>query len=650
MAVPYQITPINSTSGLFFKSLGIAKISNNKYSLLIFNNISNLENQEELISRYYTKSLGLCTTSARSNYHTNHCTEQLKILQTKLMKFRKNLDILTNHSRNKRGILNGVSYPIKWLFGIPDSDDAQFYSNSITELMSDQRQTHTLMQQQIHVITDTIRNFNQSVQSLRDNENSLNENILKFNKFSRDVTDHVVYDDIEIEILDHLLLLIELLNESLEISEQYLLSITLLRHGIIDYTIIEPKILMEELNLISQKFNLPLPLTFVNIEIYYQLIKIKAFFQDKILVIKLEIPIVNMVNDFEIFKVIPLPTPHTTNPQVLTYIEPSFPFILFSKSRTQFAMLKTLEKCKEYSALQWLCQSISTMKRRDQNSCELILFSQATKKIPSSCKIRTIQADIEVFQNTNPNEWIYVLSKPTDIAILCHSNEDYETTISKIGIITLSPNCKAYTDLTSLEPTATFSNYTVNIKIPVTDITMDDCCIKKGNNRTLESLQMKAVKLSNIDLNELNYAQHRLTQFDEILQEQLNKPFIIKYQNWFTSAIFFISSIVALLLGYKLLKWLNIIKILSKLLCFRKPSNPNNTNSCTNLFNQCLITTRDSSNVVNYQSNDNPINIPMELVTAPPPYNIGPRRSMRLSSETSTKSRKPLKEATFNME
>lgn len=652
-ALPYQIRPINTTSGFFYKSLGLSKISNNKYNLLVFHNLSILENQEEIISNYFSKSLGLCASTTRFNYHTSHCNEQLKIIELKLTQLKNNLDLLSQHSRHKRGILNGVSYPIKWLFGIPDSDDAQFYTNSIDELISDQRQTQTLMQQQIHVISDTISNFNNSVRSLKINEENLNANIVKFNKFSTDVTNQVLADEIEIEILDHMLSLIELTDESLSLSEKLLLSISLLRNGIITYHVIEPKVLINELNLVSQKFNLPLSISYPNLEIFYKLIKVKAFFQEKNLVIKIEVPVVNIVQDFELFQIIPLPTPHINNSQVLSYIEPNYPYILFSKTRTQFSMLKSLTKCKQYIPKEWLCEDISTFQKKNQNYCEVSLF-MTTNQIPSSCKTRTIKADVELFQNINPNEWIYIVSKPTDLVILCYNNEDHETSINHMGIITLDSSCKAYTDITSIEPMTVLQNSTTHVKIPVTDITMDDCCYKKGKNTTLEALHMSPIKLSNIDLTELNYAQHRLTQFDEILQQQLNKPFIIRYQNWFTSVIIFIGSFIGLFLLYKIMKIFNLFKFLSKLLCSRKSKSE--SSSCTNLFHQCLITTRDSSNVVNYQPRDNRMELasiphmPPELVTAPPSYNNVPRRSSRLSSEKSTKTKHLQSEAYFNIE
>lgn len=97
---------------------------------------------------------------------------------------------LTSH-RQKRGIFNGASSGLKWLIGTPDSDDAESYSKSNDALMHNDRDTQLIMKQQIHVMSDTIDNFNKSSQSLKLNEERLNNNIIAFNKFVQNATDSI---------------------------------------------------------------------------------------------------------------------------------------------------------------------------------------------------------------------------------------------------------------------------------------------------------------------------------------------------------------------------------------------------------------------------------------------------------------------------
>ena len=54
--------------------------------------------------------------------------------------------------------LNGASDALKGLFGVPDSDDADYPSNSTKMLLKNNHDTQMLMTQQINVISDAIIN------------------------------------------------------------------------------------------------------------------------------------------------------------------------------------------------------------------------------------------------------------------------------------------------------------------------------------------------------------------------------------------------------------------------------------------------------------------------------------------------------------
>lgn len=582
----YKIESIKTSSGLFYKHLGIAKTSNQKYSLLIYYNLTLLDDQLDLINSQYTKAITLCHLMDDENYSVFYCKNQIQELHNTINQIKNKLTILQNHTRQKRGIINGVSTGLKWLFGTPDADDAIFYSDSIKSLIDDQRQTHTLMQQQVRIISSTIQNFNNSLTNLQNNENTLNNNIQLFNNYSKTTTNLIQRERTEISVIEHITLLSNIANEMLLQIEKYLLDLTLIRHGIIDYNTVNPKTLYDELKLISFKYSLPIPLDMQTIEIYYKIIDVKAFLQENNLIIKLGVPITSL-NDYDLFQVYPLPTPHQNNSYIFSYIQPESPFILFSKPRTQYAMLKTLANCREILENQYLCKSIPTFRKNNENSCEIQLFSKITKEIPKSCQVKTMHADVEIWQNINPTQWLFVTSKPMSLNILCHNTPDHEEEINKMGILTLDSNCKAFTDTNTLETQTILENKTTTIKIPITDITQDDCCVKHQINLTLNSLQLQPIKFAHLDLNEIKFAQHRLQQFDEILQEQLSKPFIIQHSSWFTTAISITTGIIALAIAYNLFKWCGFINLLKKLLCCAKSPRSNQGGPCIKIFNQC---------------------------------------------------------------
>ncbi|KAF2895233.1 hypothetical protein ILUMI_10938 [Ignelater luminosus] len=84
-----------------------------------------------------------------------------------------------NYIRHKCGLLNGIRDGLKFLFGVPDADDAKFYSDSINQLINDRKQMSTLVQQQVRIISSAISNFNHSAVELDKNTATMNDNLRK---------------------------------------------------------------------------------------------------------------------------------------------------------------------------------------------------------------------------------------------------------------------------------------------------------------------------------------------------------------------------------------------------------------------------------------------------------------------------------------
>lgn len=65
---------------------------------------------------------------------------------------------------------------------------------------------------------------------------------------------------------------------------------------------------------------------------------------------------------------------------------------------------------------------------------------KTTTSIPKTCQIKHLHADAEIWHRLSPSEWLYVLSKPTSLNIICKDEDTIEETINKIGILQLERN------------------------------------------------------------------------------------------------------------------------------------------------------------------------------------------------------------------
>lgn len=89
--------------------------------------------------------------------------------------------------------------------------------------------------------------------------------------------------------------------------------------------------------------------------------------------------------------------------------------------------------------------------------------------------------------------------------------------------------------------TSNFTNY-----IPPVDITADNCCMEE--QEFLNNEEMEPIKLTNLNLNELNQAQSKLQQFDEELQRRINQPFFSSHSKWYNVLLGIIATMCLMLL------------------------------------------------------------------------------------------------------
>lgn len=258
-------------------------------------------------------------------------------------------------------------------------------------------------------------------------------------------------------------------------------------------------------------------------------------------------------------------------------------------------MMSNLNNCNEYLPTHWLCHDITVTKRTNHLNCETQLFFNITQKIPETCTTKKLLADIEVWHKIQSNEWLYILSKPTMVNILCRNSDDAEERLQMMGTLHLDSDCKAYTGTTMLEAEAISGSTNVSHKIPPLDITQDDCCVKLRENVTLDHIKLQPIQLNNLNLDELKYAQRKLDDIDEILQQQINQPFLMKHSNWFTTILTTIGTGFSLIILYKVLKWLGFFSLIYRYVCCNQaPTDTNKASPCVQVFTHCFNKPQES--------------------------------------------------------
>lgn len=96
--------------------------------------INNINNQIRTLN---LKSLDLCNIAV-SEHYTFNCKNKLRYINTKITTIKLYYRIIAHQlnitsKRVKRGLFNAIGDGLKWLLGIPDAEDAQYFNDCINE-------------------------------------------------------------------------------------------------------------------------------------------------------------------------------------------------------------------------------------------------------------------------------------------------------------------------------------------------------------------------------------------------------------------------------------------------------------------------------------------------------------------------------------
>lgn len=542
----YHTESIEVKAGIFFHHIGTAKISHDSFTLLSYTNISIYEEKLNLIHNTYQKSEQICKMKQDTFSHEEFlCRERLEWLHNQINTLNEKFDSLshlTSHEtsdltnkRFKRGLFDGVSYAFKWLFGTPDAEDAKYYTEAIESICQQNHESNLLMKHQVHIMSDAISNYNKTAQGLLLNEQKLNDNVNKFNNFARNVTDRVNSLTFTQTKIGHFNLLSQIISELNEELDQIISAILFSKQNTLHPSVITPRHLYYELLKIKINSNFEFPIDNNNIEgihKYLQICQLSVIYSNKNLIYAIKIPLVTK-ELYQLYNLVPLPTKSLNSTSIYSFINPNFPYLLLSTTRTFYGELKDLSTCKWMPPSDYICSRTTVYLVKERPTCEVDLKLRQPKTIPKDCSTKTIKSEMEIWHPLSPNQWLYILTQPVAGTISCENSNSpiVDFSLQGTGIFTLKSKCKCYTLSTLLIASSNMSANYSNFVPSNVDIVNDDCCQKQQEFLKIE--EMDTLKLNNLNLNDLRHVEHKLQQFDDELQRKIDQPFIIHKSKWY---------------------------------------------------------------------------------------------------------------------
>lgn len=341
--------------------------------------------------------------------------------------------------------------------------------------------------------------------------------------------------------------------------------------NIVHPSILSPMQLYQEFISNNIVKNFPIPITIDNAHLILDISEISSYFVGSKLIFVIRIPLAHL-NEYNLYHVYALPTFHNvSNLKSFAMIHPTTKYLSITEDKLTYSVLDDLSECKVLKSDIYLCKLGSVHSSVSNPICETIILSEHVNKIPNSCDYKIVIGDVDIWQKLINNRWIYVQSDISKLTVNCNSDiQDYD--ITGTGILTLPKNCKAYHKLLQFIPSSDIVTQ-IYIPSPTFNIIDDDCC--KRNKFNYSYSHLAPIKLSHINLDQLQYASHKLNQFNDELTKIENQPYHIKYNYYFSIFTTVVSVSVLCFVLYKLYKCL----------CPRR-------NCCVTIYNSCYNTPR----------------------------------------------------------
>lgn len=435
--------------------------------------------------------------------------------------------------RNKRGLINGAGTIWKTITGNLDASDGEYFNECIEKVKRDERELETLMKNQILVTTSVIKSFNATIQKLQLDEETFNNNVNEIQKSIMDLSDDLSFYTAKVSTLD----LCESLMESYAFLESVLNdllnAITFARLKILHSSIITPLDLIDSLQQISKslhKNNLPLPVYSSNLAKYIDIIELEAYQSDSKVVFVLKIPLVEP-DTYTLYHAYPIPI--LDNQTGFHHIiATTKKYIARDDDSMLFVPLQNLEKCKTLGRNQKICPDVLPYPIDSDSICEAQLLKQTVHTLPRTCQTNLLFAKEYNVQEIDYNLWLITVSDPLPVTVKCGGREPYTKIIQVNTLLQLQPDCSSFIGSTRVRAktmvevlqNVTYKNHPVNIPYK--------CCEHLPEKHLLPDV--KPLKLSKIDVDDLNIAQHKLDQYSEELDKIINQPFVSKHMSWFT--------------------------------------------------------------------------------------------------------------------
>lgn len=474
------------------------------------------------------------------------------------------LEMLSTKVREKRslGLLKYVGTVAKYLFGILDEEDKNYFDQKIEKLDTADYDILSLLENQTQIVKSKFLicddNFNHYNDKLKTIEILIkNETLYRKNYFLMELIDRYIID---FEMDAYTLI------DAIIFANSGQLHPRLITHRNI-------KQLTDTIKLTESDYDVPFSDTPTIIEIS-KISKLAIYYNNDKIKYVIDIPLLDK-EIFTLFKHYSLPHP-LKNSSLFTYIFPTKKFSAINSDHDKYISFEEndLNSCIK-TGNKFFCETSPVNTINKDSSCEIKILIHSNINTNNTCDIRLQTFKHPLFQKLlKPNTWLYSVPTNTQLNIIC-KNSVFNEILNGSGILQLEPQCKAKTELISLKTTK------VKNFVQTTQLLER---FSKNNFSLQSSFEMPDLKLTKIleKKNNLNYNTQNLEKSDNLI-EISEKITALKTKNRLEiiennqSLLKNCAMTIAALIITCLFAYIAVKNLKRKYLCcFRMKSNPTN--------------------------------------------------------------------------
>lgn len=393
------IDSLGNGPGILPFNLGTTRIISHYHSFLSYVNLDKIQFQVDSISSK------LSEVRPKLNDKTSFLFEpHINYLATKLSKIYSQLETF-QHSRNKRGLINGLGSIIKSISGNLDQTDAIKYNSAIQTLHENEQKLEVQIEQHVSLSKTWMLQNSELLTNITKNQEQIG-NVL--NSIIKNKDSDFTYFA---HMAQHLLILSDNIDSLFEALHKLEYTLGFIRASSTPHTVVslaEIRNMLDKLRILYLKHEIP----DLELRDYYDIIKLGYFYRDNQIVIVFKMPIA-FPQLYNLYKLSVIPN---KNNQILL---PTLPYIAISGEDSTYMEAE----CPKVNSL-YLCETKTRYKTPDEPNCiqHLILHQE----LLPSCKLTTVILKKEAVEQLDEKHYTMNFPKPTKVKIFC-KQEIYKT-------------------------------------------------------------------------------------------------------------------------------------------------------------------------------------------------------------------------------